>query len=118
MKAIHQCDDAVQSGRPPHREPQILSTKYIYEARDLQALNSNILLLSKKHGQFKVTIQSLVEQSMGWLDEVRSRDGLEKWLELVDTLRQVTEGKVIKSICFQAITHDHGRSSLKHQELE
>ncbi|KAL5535750.1 RPN5 [Sanghuangporus sanghuang] len=68
--------------------------KLAYETRDLQALNSSILLLSKKHGQFKVTIQSLVEQAMGWLDEVRSRDGIEKWLELVETLRQVTEGKI------------------------
>ena len=31
---------------------------------------------------------------MGWMDEVRTKDGIEKWLELVDTLRQVTEGKV------------------------
>ena len=38
----------------------------------------------------------MVEQSMGWLDEIKQRDGLERWLELVETLRQVTEGKVIE----------------------
>ena len=65
-----------------------------YEAHDLPQVNGNLALLSKKHGQFKAVIQAMVEQSMGWMDEVRSKDGLEKWLELVETLRQVTEGKV------------------------
>lgn len=30
---------------------------------------------------------------MGWLDDVKKKDG-GKWLELVETLRSVTEGKV------------------------
>jgi len=65
-----------------------------YDARDYTQLNANISLLSKKHGQLKSVIQSIVELSMGWLEEIRSNDGLEKWLELVETLRQVTEGKI------------------------
>jgi 26S proteasome regulatory subunit N5 len=65
-----------------------------YEQRDYAALNSNISLLSKKHGQMKTVIQAMVEQAMGWLDEIKQRDGLERWLELVETLRTVTEGKV------------------------
>ena len=40
----------------------------------------------------------MVEQAMGWLDEIKQRDGLERWLELVETLRQVTEGKVIRFV--------------------
>ena len=31
---------------------------------------------------------------MSWLDEIKQRDGVEKWLELIETLRTVTEGKV------------------------
>jgi len=31
---------------------------------------------------------------MSWLTEVKARDGAEQWLELVETLRGVTEGKV------------------------
>lgn len=42
----------------------------------------------------KSVIQSIVEQAMGWLDETKRRDGQERWLELVETLRTVTEGKV------------------------
>jgi len=65
-----------------------------YEPRDYTLLNANINLLSKKHGQLKAVVQEMVEKAMKWLDDIRQRDGVEKWLELVETLRQVTEGKV------------------------
>lgn len=65
-----------------------------YQARDYALLNSGIQNLSKKHGQLKVSIQAMVEQAMGWLNEIREREGDEKWLELIETLRSVTEGKV------------------------
>ena len=58
-------------------------------------------MLSKKHGQLKAAVQAIVELSMSWLTEVKARDGVERWLELVETLRGVTEGKVgIKHISF------------------
>lgn len=57
-------------------------------------LNSSINILSKKHGQLKGAVQAMVELSIEWLDEIKQRDGVEKWLELVETLRVVTEGKV------------------------
>jgi len=65
-----------------------------YTAKDLAALNANVTLLSKKHGQLKGAVQALVELVMEWLDEVKSRDGTDKWLELIETLRSVTEGKI------------------------
>ena len=57
-------------------------------------MNTNIQVLSKKHGQLKAAIQAFVEQAMGWLEDIKKRDGMEKWLELIETLRSVTEGKV------------------------
>ena len=65
-----------------------------YDARDYVQLNSSINTLSKKHGQLKGAVQAMVELSIEWLDEIKKRDGIEKWLELVETLRVVTEGKV------------------------
>lgn len=53
-----------------------------------------ISILSKKHGQLKGAVQAMVEQAIGWLDTVKEREGTEKWLELIETLRAVTEGKV------------------------
>lgn len=65
-----------------------------YDARNYALLNSSINTLSKKHGQLKGAVQAMVELSIGWLDEIKQQDGVEKWLELVETLRAVTEGKV------------------------
>lgn len=36
----------------------------------------------------------MVELTIGWLDEVKATNGVARWLELVETLRGVTEGKV------------------------
>ncbi|KAG7098977.1 hypothetical protein E1B28_000864 [Marasmius oreades] len=69
-------------------------SQHCYDARDYTQLNNSISTLSKKHGQLKAAIQAMVELSMSWLEEVRQRDGTKKWLELVHTLREVTEGKI------------------------
>lgn len=70
------------------------AVQHCYDARNYTLLNSTVNLLSKKHGQLKAAVQAIVEQVSGWLDNVKERDGDEKWLELVETLRGVTEGKV------------------------
>ncbi|KAF9015569.1 hypothetical protein BDQ17DRAFT_1229505 [Cyathus striatus] len=68
--------------------------QHCYDARNYPLLNSNITLISRKHGQLKGAIQAMVELVIGWLDEIKQRDGTEKWLELLETLRTVTEGKI------------------------
>ncbi|EGO04343.1 hypothetical protein SERLA73DRAFT_173737 [Serpula lacrymans var. lacrymans S7.3] len=65
-----------------------------YEARDYSQLNASISLLSKKHGQLKGVVQSIVEIAMGWLIDIKEREGTERWLKLVEILRAVTEGKI------------------------
>ncbi|KAI1789766.1 hypothetical protein LXA43DRAFT_1182999 [Ganoderma leucocontextum] len=70
------------------------ASELCYKAGKLELLNSNINTLSKKHGQLKAVIQALVEQAIGWLEEIRKSTGTEKWLQLIETLRNVTEGKI------------------------
>lgn len=70
------------------------ASELAYKARDFKLLNSSISSLSKKHGQLKAAIQALVEQAYEWLEEIRKTQGTETWLELIETLRTVTEGKV------------------------
>ncbi|KAG9043810.1 hypothetical protein FS837_009112 [Tulasnella sp. UAMH 9824] len=65
-----------------------------YEAKDFNLLNNNLNLLSKKHGQLKESVKVMVELAMGWLDDVRAKQGEQTWLELVETLRTITEGKI------------------------
>ncbi|KAJ6504371.1 hypothetical protein DFH09DRAFT_1201468 [Mycena vulgaris] len=68
--------------------------QHCYDARDYDLLNSNVSILTKKHGQLKAAVQAIVELVMGWLEDVKKTAGTEKWLELVQTLRGVTEGKI------------------------
>ncbi|KAL1760972.1 hypothetical protein FB107DRAFT_202198 [Schizophyllum commune] len=68
--------------------------QHAYDARNFEVLNNSIQTLSKKHGQLKSVIQAMVEQVIAWLPEVKERDGTDKWLELLETLRTVTEGKI------------------------
>ena len=70
------------------------AVQHSYDARDYTLLNTTINVLSKKHGQLKAAVQAIVELAISWLPEIKERDGLEKWLELLETLRGVTEGKV------------------------
>ena len=65
-----------------------------HEARRYKLLNANLTLLSKKHGQLKGVVQAIVELTMTWLEEMREKEGTETWLEAVQVLREVTEGKV------------------------
>lgn len=70
------------------------ASELCYKARNFKLLNSNISSLSKKHGQLKAAIQAIVEQAYEWLEDIRKTQGTETWLELIETLRTVTEGKV------------------------
>lgn len=65
-----------------------------YQGKDFEALNTNVATLSKKHGQLKESVKTMVELVMGWLDDVKAAHGENTWLELVETLRTVTEGKI------------------------
>ncbi|KAF7303212.1 26S proteasome non-ATPase regulatory subunit 12 [Mycena kentingensis (nom. inval.)] len=68
--------------------------EHCYQARNFDLLNTNVSVLSKKHGQLKAAVQALVEFVMTWLDDVKKSAGTDQWIELLNTLRSVTEGKI------------------------
>lgn len=61
------------------------------DAGDWQLLNEQVVALSKKHGQLKQATTKMVQVAMGFLDEAPS---MEAKMSLIETLRNVTEGKV------------------------
>lgn len=65
----------------------------LHQRGEWSQLNSHIVLLSKKHGQLRQATQKMVENVMTYLD---SLEGQTK-LDLIETLREVTEGKVSAS---------------------
>ena len=65
-------------------------TDLLWEHKDQAKLSETILALSKKHGQLKQAVVRMVEQAMGYLDQLQGEDKI----KLIECLREVTEGKV------------------------
>eukprot|EP01087_Luapelamoeba_hula_P001952 TRINITY_DN1173_c0_g1_i1.p1 TRINITY_DN1173_c0_g1~~TRINITY_DN1173_c0_g1_i1.p1 ORF type:complete len:466 (-),score=98.64 TRINITY_DN1173_c0_g1_i1:67-1464(-) len=66
-----------------------------FEAKDHQALRDTLVHISKRRGQTKDVIQKMVAEAMTFVDKI---DDMPKKLELIDTLRLITEGKIFVEI--------------------
>ncbi|RXK41577.1 26S proteasome regulatory subunit N5 [Tremella mesenterica] len=78
-----------------------LLIRLCWDASDLDALNTQLTLMSKKHGQLKEAVVRMVDTAMKWLPVLKAQkeqgkfQGVkDRWLELVQTLRDITEGKI------------------------
>ncbi|KAJ3336519.1 26S proteasome non-ATPase regulatory subunit 12 [Gonapodya sp. JEL0774] len=67
----------------------------IHEAKDWKLLNEYVTLLSKKHGLLKAAVSKMVQQAMSYLDTTPDKSTK---LELIETLRTVTEGKIFVEV--------------------
>ena len=79
----------------------VLLARLSYEANSLDLLNTQLTIMSKKHGQLKEAVVRMVDEAMKWLPDVKAKKdageykkGTDRWLELLNTLRDITEGKV------------------------
>jgi 26S proteasome regulatory subunit N5 len=61
---------------------------------DWDNVNIQLVALSKKHGQLREATRRMVDRAMEWLPELEQTDNQEQRLKLIETLRDVTEGKV------------------------
>eukprot|EP01050_Picozoa_sp_SAG11_P011726 SAG11_NODE_1260_length_5357_cov_3.137505_4_plen_362_part_00 len=73
------------------RKACIAIIELCFEAGDWKALNENTLIISKKRAQLKQVITECVQKVMTFIEKT---DVVETKLELLDTLRTVTEGKI------------------------
>uniref|UniRef100_A0A671M1K8 26S proteasome non-ATPase regulatory subunit 12-like n=1 Tax=Sinocyclocheilus anshuiensis TaxID=1608454 RepID=A0A671M1K8_9TELE len=64
-----------------------------YEAKDWDALNENIMLLSKRRSQLKQAVTKMVQECYTYVDAMSD---LSIKLRLIDTLRTITAGKNIR----------------------
>lgn len=62
-----------------------------YEAKNWSVLNEHISLLAKRRSQLKGAVVEMVRECCTYVDELTDE---EIKLKLIDTLRNVTEGKV------------------------
>ncbi|GMK57752.1 hypothetical protein CspeluHIS016_0405860 [Cutaneotrichosporon spelunceum] len=75
-----------------------LLVRLCWEQKDLDTLNTQLTLMSKKHGQLKEAVVRMVDEATPYLDsleaEEKSKPKGGRWLELLNTLRDITEGKI------------------------
>jgi len=69
--------------------------KLCFESQDWKALNEQVILYSKKRGQLKQAITKMVQEAMNCLDKTPTP---EVKMGLLETLLQVTEGKIYVEI--------------------
>lgn len=62
-----------------------------YEAKDWNLLKDNIMTLCKRRGHFKLAVTKMVQKCCEFVSETEDK---ERKLDLIETLRTVTEGKI------------------------
>jgi len=65
-----------------------------FQAKEWTLLNEHILMLSKKKSQLKLALGAMVGECSTFIDQMPDK---ETKLKLIESLRVVTEGKVINS---------------------
>jgi 26S proteasome regulatory subunit N5 len=68
--------------------------KIFYEKKELAKLSEYILMIAKKRSQLKKVILDMVQTAMGWLDSLERKAKY----DLMETLRQVTEGRIFVEV--------------------
>lgn len=72
------------------------------EANNWPALNEHISLLSKRRSQLKQAVVKMVQECCSYVDQTPNQD---IQIKLIDTLRQVTEGKIYVEVERARLTH-------------
>jgi 26S proteasome regulatory subunit N5 len=73
-----------------------------YEAKNWAALNEHISLLAKRRSQLKQAVTKMVQECCTYVDEAPDK---ETKIQLIDTLRNVTEGKIYVEVERARLTH-------------
>lgn len=84
---------SVLQGADTHSTSRVLVAivKLCFEAKDFNALNENIVLLTKRRSQIKQSVTKMIQECCKYIDHIPDK---ETQLKYIDTLRNVTAGKV------------------------
>eukprot|EP00493_Phyllostaurus_siculus_P004062 UN04082 len=69
--------------------------KVCFQCAELELLNENLMVLSKRRGQLKQAVTKMVQEAYTYVDQIND---IEQKLKLIDTLRTVTAGKIYVEI--------------------
>jgi len=69
----------------------VVIIKICFATKNIELLNEHLLMLTKRRGQLKQAVTKMVQEACTYVDQVDKRT---EQLELIDTLRTVTAGKI------------------------
>lgn len=72
------------------------------EAKNWNALNEHIVMLTKRRSQLKQAVTKMVQECCTYVDQTPDKETM---IKLIDTLRQVTEGKIYVEVERARLTH-------------
>ncbi|KAH3863587.1 26S proteasome non-ATPase regulatory subunit 12-like [Dreissena polymorpha] len=86
-----------RTGADTHSLSRVLETvvRLCFETKSWEALNENIVLLTKKRGQIKQSVTKMIQEACSYVEKTPN---LDIKLKLIDTLRTVTAGKIYVEI--------------------
>lgn len=97
-KQTRQASDLASSKRVLCKIVDLLASK-----KQWKLLNEQLVLLSKKHGQLKLSVQAFVQQAMTYLD---ATGDLESKVALIETIRTITESKIFVEVERAKVTRE------------
>jgi len=69
----------------------IAIVKICFATKNIELLNEHLILLTKRRGQLKQAVTKMVQEACSYVDQIEKKA---EQLELIDTLRTVTSGKI------------------------
>ncbi|ORY91686.1 hypothetical protein BCR35DRAFT_286656 [Leucosporidium creatinivorum] len=88
----------------------VTAIQILHKHEQWDLLNSHLSLLSKKHGQLRQATQKMVDEAMTYLEKFEGK----RKLALIETLREVTEGKIYLEVPRARVTRQ--LSAIKEAE--
>jgi len=89
--------DTVSTGRV-----LVAIVQICYDAGKLTELNDNVVTLTKRRSQLKQAVTKMVQECCSYVDQIKDK---ETKLKLINTLRNVTEGKIYVEVERARLTH-------------
>lgn len=86
-----------------------------FETKNYPALNEHIVLLTKRRSQIKQAVTKMIQECCTYVDQMPDK---KTKLELIDTLRTVTAGKIYVEVERARLTHKLARMKEEEEKID
>lgn len=104
LEILLSLEKQARTGADAHSTSRILVTvvQLCFQAQNWDALNENIILLTKRRSQIKMAVTKMVQECYTYVDKMPDKASQ---LKLIETLQTVTAGKIYVEIERARLTH-------------